>query len=77
MARKHETYTLEVEAGFSTEYYPSHIEEGHGFHELGNYTTLEVDNIILKLANGREIDITDQLNEETKDAIFKEIADDL
>jgi predicted house-cleaning NTP pyrophosphatase (Maf/HAM1 superfamily) len=77
MATKHETYTLEVEVGFSTEWIPSHIEEGHGYHEMGNYNSLELGRIIIKLANGNEIDITDQLDEETHKAIFNEIAEDL
>lgn len=77
MATTYQTYTIEVEVGFYTEWIPSHIEEGHGFHELGNYNNLELSNIVLKMANENEIDITNQLNEETKKAIFYEIAEDL
>lgn len=77
MATKYETYQLEIEVGLYTEWIPSHIEEGHGYHEMGNYNSLELGRIILKLSNGNEIDITDQLNKETHKAIFNEIAEDL
>ena len=75
--KQHQTYTIEIEVNFYTEWVPSHIEEGHGYHELGNYHDLELSTINLQLANGNEIDITSQLNEETKKAIFYEIAEDL
>lgn len=74
---KHETYTFEVEANFYTEWQPSQIEECHGLHEMGNYMHLELGRIVLKLSNGNEIDITDQLDKETKKAIFNEIENDL
>jgi hypothetical protein len=77
MATKHETYLLDIEVGFYSEWIPSHIEEGHGYHEMGNYNSLELGPIVIKLANGNEIDITDQLNEETRKAILTEIAEDL
>jgi hypothetical protein len=77
MATKHETYLLDVEVGFYNEWVPSHIEEGHGYHEMGNYNSLELGTIVIKLANGNEIDITAQLNEETRKAILTEIAEDL
>lgn len=74
---KHDTYTLELETHFYTEWVPPQIEEGHGYHDVGSYNDLELGKIVLKLSNGNEIDITNQLDKFTKDAIYNEILEDL
>lgn len=74
---KHDTYTLEIEANFYTEWVPPQIEEGHGYHDVGSYNDLELGKIVLKLSNGNEIDITNQLDKFTKNAIYNEILEDL
>lgn len=44
-------------------------EECHGKHQLGDYTILELDSVMLDI-NGEGIDILEQLNEETIEKIY-------
>lgn len=74
---KHETYSLELEVNFYTEWIPPQIEEGHGYHDTGSYNDLELGKIVLKLSNGNEIDITNKLDKFTKEAIYNEILEHL
>lgn len=74
---KCETYTLDLEVNFSTEWMPAQIEEGHGLHDVGSYNNLEIGSIYIKLNDNEKIDITAQLNEITKKAIFAEILENL
>lgn len=45
-------------------------EECHGRHQLGDYTILELDSVMLDIM-GEEVDILGQLNEETIEKIYE------
>lgn len=53
---------IELLVGYDYEQSPSQIEEGHGYHEVGNlvYTELTSVEVVIK---GRGIDILPQLTE--------------
>lgn len=51
-------------------YVESQVEEFHGRHQLGDYTILELDSVMLDIG-GDEIDILGQLNEDTIDKIYQ------
>jgi len=76
MAKK-QTHPLEIEVNYYTQWIPAQIEEGHGYHDIGSYTDMELGKIVLKLSNGNHIDITNQLDKFTKDAIYNEILETL
>lgn len=74
---KNKTHTLELEVNYFTQWVPPQIEEGHGYHDIGSYNDVELGKIVLILSNGNEIDITNQMDKFTKDAIYNEILDKL
>ena len=49
--------TFEILISYSAQHIPSHIEEGHGYHELGNYTEIEVTKVEI-VTEKDSIDIT-------------------
>jgi hypothetical protein len=51
-------------------YVEPQVEEFHGRHQLGDYTILELDSVMLDIG-GYEIDILGQLNEDTIDKIYQ------
>jgi hypothetical protein len=51
-------------------YVEPQVEEFHGRHQLGDYTILELDSVMLDIG-GDEIDILGQLNEDTIDKIYQ------
>jgi hypothetical protein len=51
-------------------YVEPQVEEFHGKHQLGDYTILELDSVMLDIG-GDEIDILGQLNEDTIDKIYQ------
>ena len=71
----HKKHQLRVEINYYTQWVPPQIEEGHGYHDIGSYNDLDIGKIVLKLSNGNDIDITNQLDKFTKDAIYNEILD--
>jgi hypothetical protein len=74
---KNKTHTLELEVNYFTQWVPPQIEEGHGYHDIGSYNDVELGKIVLILSNGNEIDITNQMDKFTRDAIYNEILDKL
>lgn len=50
-------------------YVEPQVEEFHGRHQLGDYTILELDSVMLDIM-GEEVDILGQLNEETIEKIY-------
>lgn len=74
---KNKTHILELEVNYFTQWVPPQIEEGHGYHDIGSYNDVELGKIVLILSNGNEIDITNQMDKFTKDAIYNEILDKL
>lgn len=74
---KQQKQAFEIEVNFFTQWVPAQIEEGHGYHDIGSYTDMELGKIVLKLSNGNHIDITNQLDKFTKDAIYYEILETL
>ena len=77
MANKQESYKLEIEATYFTEWIEAQIEEGHGYHDVGSYHNVELGKIVITLSNGNRIDITNQLDKYTKQAIYLEIIERL
>jgi len=69
----HKVHSLRLEINYYTEWVLPQIEEGHGYHDVGSYNDLDLGKIVLKLSNGNEIDITNQLDKFTKDGIYHEI----
>lgn len=63
-------FTLgEITYNYHEVYVEPQVEEFHGRHQLGDYTILELDSVMLDI-NGEEIDVLDQLNEETIEKIY-------
>lgn len=53
---------IEITAQYTSEHVDSQIEEGHGYHEVGNYDHIELISVMVYIAK-QGIDITDRLNE--------------
>lgn len=60
---------IEINVGYDYKKTPSQIEEGHGFHEVGNliYTELKSVEVVI---SGVGIDILPSLNEKQKEHII-------
>lgn len=64
------TIKLELEVEYTTEYVPSQIEEGHGYHEMGDYTTISLNSAYL-IENGEVYtDLLHDLKDGAKNAIL-------
>ena len=50
-------------------YVEPQTESCHGYHQLGDYTILELDSVMLDI-NGEGIDILGQLDEQTIEKIY-------
>ena len=64
--------TFEIFISYSAQHIPSHIEEGHGYHELGNYTEIEVTKVEI-VTEKDSIDITRYL----PNSVLNEIANNI
>ena len=70
------TIKLELEVEYTTDYVPSQIEEGHGYHEIGDYTTISLNSANL-IANGDVYtDLLIDLKEGAKNAILDIVSKD-
>ena len=68
--RSETNFNLAIE--YSTEQIGSHIEEGHGLHELGNYTDIIIKKVVIE-TNDKSIDITKYLPESILNKIANQI----
>lgn len=59
---------IELNITYTMEHVPSHIEEGHGYHELGNYDIIELDGVELDIY-GQTINILDKLGKHQQENI--------
>ena len=75
---KHNTETIcddngfEIIVSYDYETSPPQIEEGHGFHDVGNLTYTELKSVELVIA-GRGIDLLPLLYPNEKDFIFSKL----
>lgn len=67
---------VELNVTYSMEYVPSHVEEGHGYHQMGNYHDIELESVELDLL-GISIDILPQLTNNQIDSICEFISSQL
>jgi hypothetical protein len=74
MGRK--TIKLELEVEYTTDYVPSHVEEGHGYHELGDYTTISLNSANLIVSGDVYTNLLIDLKEGAKNAILDLISKD-
>ncbi len=63
-------FNLAIE--YTTKHIGSHVEEGHGLHEMGNYTDINIKKVIVETENGN-IDITKYLPESVLNEISNKI----
>ena len=69
---------MEAEANFNvlirykTKRIGSHVEQGHGYHEMGNYDEVDTKKVIIE-TDGEEIDITKYLPESILNDIANQI----
>lgn len=68
--------TFEILISYSAQHIPSHIEEGHGYHELGNYTEIEVTKVEI-VTEKDSIDITRYLPASVLNEITNSIETDI
>lgn len=61
---------IEILVGYDYEQSPSQIEEGHGYHEVGNLIETELKTVEIVIA-GKGIDILPSMNEKQKEAIVE------
>ena len=64
------TIKLELEVEYTTEYVPSCIVEGHGYHEIGDYTTISLDSANLIAEGDIYTDLLIDLKDGAKNAIL-------
>jgi hypothetical protein len=65
-----QTIKLELEVEYSTEYVPSCVVEGHGYHEIGDYTTISLNSAYLIEDGQVYIDLLHDLKDGAKNAIL-------
>ena len=68
--------TFEILISYKAQHIPSHIEEGHGYHELGNYTEIEVTKVEI-VTEKDSIDITRYLPASVLNEITNSIETDI
>lgn len=64
--------SVKVYATFDAEYYPSQIEEGHGFHDVGDMWLTTLLDVRLECF-GENIDVLNQLSDAQKASIVRDI----
>ena len=67
---------FDIIATYTSEHVDSQIEEGHGYHEVGNYDHIELIKLEVVIAK-QEIDITDRLSEKQINKIEKLISESI
>lgn len=67
---------LELEVEYTTDYVPSQIEEGHGYHEIGDYTTISLNSANLIVNGDVYTDLLIDLKEGAKNAILDIVSKD-
>jgi hypothetical protein len=70
------TIKLELEVEYTTDYVPSQIEEGHGYHEIGDYTTISLNSANLIVNGDVYTDLLIDLKEGAKNAILDIVSKD-
>jgi hypothetical protein len=70
------TIKLELEVEYTTDYVPSQIEEGHGYHEMGDYTTISLNSANLIVNGDVYTDLLIDLKEGAKNAILDIVSKD-
>jgi hypothetical protein len=68
--------TFEILISYKAQHIPSQIEEGHGYHELGNYTEIEVTKVEI-VTEKDSIDITRYLPASVLNEITNSIETDI
>jgi hypothetical protein len=70
------TIKLELEVEYTTDYVPSCVVDGHGYHEIGDYITISLNSANLIVNGDVYTDLLIDLKEGAKNAILDIVSKD-